>query len=164
MRKNAPDALFDLELKAYPGEHTCILGGNGSGKTTALCAAAGLRRIYDGKIKILGKNIERLGPESETSMDNWYSWGARYGVKFYKVEAGNTHFSNDNKGVLYNSTKTTLIAYPPASTETTFEIPSSVITVRHYAFDNISNLKTVTGGVNVESIGSVIRGSITRFP
>ena len=56
--KNAPDALFDLELKAYPGEHTCILGGNGSGKTTALCAAAGLRRIYDGKIKILGKNID----------------------------------------------------------------------------------------------------------
>ena len=117
-----------------------------------------------GDTLILGKNIERLGPESETSMDNWYSWGARYGVKFYKVEAGNTHFSNDNKGVLYNSTKTTLIAYPPASTETTFEIPSSVITVRHYAFDNISNLKTVTGGVNVESIGSVIRGSITRFP
>ena len=57
--KNAPDALFDLELKAYAGEHTCILGGNGSGKTTALCAAAGLRRIYDGKIKILGKNIDQ---------------------------------------------------------------------------------------------------------
>ncbi len=55
--KNAPDALFDLDLKVYPGAHTCILGGNGSGKTTALCAAAGLRRIYDGKIKILGKSI-----------------------------------------------------------------------------------------------------------
>lgn len=55
--KNLPDALFDFELKVFPGEHTCLLGGNGSGKTTALCAAAGLRKIYDGKIKVLGKNI-----------------------------------------------------------------------------------------------------------
>ena len=57
--RSAPDALFDLELKAYAGEHTCILGGNGSGKTTALCAAAGMRRIYDGKIKIFGKSIDQ---------------------------------------------------------------------------------------------------------
>ncbi len=55
--KNSPDILrgFDLSLKR--GEALCLLGGNGSGKSTALAVAAGLRKNYSGKIRILGKKL-----------------------------------------------------------------------------------------------------------
>lgn len=56
--RDLPDVLRGLSLKVYEGEIFCILGGNGSGKTTAFAAAAGLRKIYNGQIKIFGKKIK----------------------------------------------------------------------------------------------------------
>lgn len=53
--KNSPDVLSGLSLKIMSGELFCILGGNGSGKTTALSAAAGILRPYCGDIRIFGK-------------------------------------------------------------------------------------------------------------
>lgn len=53
--RNGKDILDDLSFSVYSGEHYCILGGNGSGKTTALSAAAGLLRPYSGNIIIYGK-------------------------------------------------------------------------------------------------------------
>ncbi len=53
-----PDILRGLDLTVYSGELFCILGGNGSGKTTALGAAAGLNRIYAGNIKVFGKKLK----------------------------------------------------------------------------------------------------------
>lgn len=108
---------------------------------------------------LLGKNLIQLGPISDTEYgSNWYSWGARTGIKFIKVAAGNTKFCNDENGVLYNSDKTTLIAYPSARVAATFEIPASVTTVRAYAFHNCKITK-VTGGDNVVRIGGVISGT-----
>lgn len=108
---------------------------------------------------LLGKNLIQLGPTSATEYgSNWYSWGARTGIKFIKVAAGNTKFCNDENGVLYNSDKTTLIAYPSARVAATFEIPASVTTVRAYAFHNCKITK-VTGGDNVVRIGGVISGT-----
>ena len=49
--KNLPDVLKGLSFKANYGEITAILGGNGTGKTTALSLAAGLYAPYRGKIK-----------------------------------------------------------------------------------------------------------------
>lgn len=57
--RNEPDVLKDLNLKIYRGEIFCILGGNGSGKSTALSAASGLLKIYSGKIKIFGREISK---------------------------------------------------------------------------------------------------------
>ena len=54
--RNGRDILCGLDLKIYERELFCILGGNGSGKTTALSAAAGLLRPYSGTIKVFGKN------------------------------------------------------------------------------------------------------------
>lgn len=48
--KDAPDVLRGVTLSAYPGELLCILGGNGTGKSTTLSVLAGLRRPYRGKI------------------------------------------------------------------------------------------------------------------
>ena len=56
--RDLPDVLHGLSFTVYEGETFCILGGNGTGKTTALAAAAGLRKIYNGRIKIFDKKIK----------------------------------------------------------------------------------------------------------
>ena len=56
--KELPDALKDLSFSVQKAEIFCILGGNGSGKTTALCAAAGLIKPYEGNIKVFGKKLK----------------------------------------------------------------------------------------------------------
>lgn len=51
------DALRGVSFTVYENEIFCILGGNGSGKTTALCAAAGLLKPYSGDIRVFGKRL-----------------------------------------------------------------------------------------------------------
>ncbi|MDR2646906.1 MAG: ATP-binding cassette domain-containing protein, partial [Oscillospiraceae bacterium] len=48
--KDAPDVLKGLNFTAYSGEITAILGGNGTGKTTALSLMLGLRKPQRGKV------------------------------------------------------------------------------------------------------------------
>lgn len=62
--RELPDILRGLDLTVYSGELFCILGGNGSGKTTALGAAAGLNRIYAGNIKVFGKKLKEYKNQS----------------------------------------------------------------------------------------------------
>ena len=47
--KESPDVLKGISLKAYPGELLCILGGNGTGKSTTLGILSGTRKPYRGK-------------------------------------------------------------------------------------------------------------------
>ncbi|MBQ9826930.1 MAG: ATP-binding cassette domain-containing protein [Firmicutes bacterium] len=51
------DVLRGTTLSVKQGEIFCILGGNGSGKTTCLGAAAGLNKPYSGTVKVFGKNV-----------------------------------------------------------------------------------------------------------
>lgn len=53
--RNAPDVLRHLDLTVYENEILCILGGNGSGKSTTLAAVAGLQKPYAGSIRIFGR-------------------------------------------------------------------------------------------------------------
>ncbi|MBQ6019985.1 MAG: leucine-rich repeat protein, partial [Clostridia bacterium] len=66
------------------------------------------------------------------------------GVEKYAVDPQNTSFKADSVGALYDFEKTELIAYPPASEKTVFELPSNVRTVRPDAFYGSGNLTAVT--------------------
>ena len=58
--KEMPDVVKNLSFKVYPGELFCILGGNGTGKTTALSLIAGIRRPYRGKIHLYGREVGKI--------------------------------------------------------------------------------------------------------
>ena len=61
--KDATDVLKGLSFKAYPGSIWAIMGGNGTGKTTALSLATGINRPYRGQVKLFGGDIARLSDE-----------------------------------------------------------------------------------------------------
>ncbi|MDR1158222.1 MAG: ATP-binding cassette domain-containing protein [Oscillospiraceae bacterium] len=50
--RDLPDVVKGLSFQAYPGEITALLGGNGTGKTTALSLMAHLYRPYRGQVRI----------------------------------------------------------------------------------------------------------------
>lgn len=51
--KDGPDVLKGLSFAVYPGELFAVLGGNGTGKTTALSVIGGLLAPYRGEVEIL---------------------------------------------------------------------------------------------------------------
>ena len=58
--KDAPDILKSLSLKAYHGELLCILGGNGTGKSTTLSVLSGVRKPYRGRFVCKAKYVSAL--------------------------------------------------------------------------------------------------------
>lgn len=55
--RELPDVLRETSLRLYRGELYCLLGGNGTGKTTVLNVIAGLNKAYRGSVRICGKPI-----------------------------------------------------------------------------------------------------------
>ena len=55
--KNEPDVVKGLSFTAHYGEITAILGGNGTGKTTALSLAARLCVPYRGRVTVNGEDV-----------------------------------------------------------------------------------------------------------
>jgi len=62
--RNLPDVVRDLNLTVYENEIFCILGGNGSGKTTTLGCAAGLLKPYSGTIRVFGRKLKEYKNQS----------------------------------------------------------------------------------------------------
>lgn len=58
--KKLPDTIKDLSLKVNKGEFYCLVGGNGTGKTTTLSIISGIQTPYRGKVLIDGKNIKKM--------------------------------------------------------------------------------------------------------
>ena len=58
--KELPDAVKGLDLVVNKGEIFCLLGGNGTGKSTMLSLISGLNTPYRGEIKIKGEKISKI--------------------------------------------------------------------------------------------------------
>jgi len=58
--KDTPDILKSVSMKAYPGQLLCILGGNGTGKSTTLSVLSGVRKPYRGKYTCKAKRVTAL--------------------------------------------------------------------------------------------------------
>ena len=58
--KDTPDILKSVSMKAYPGELLCILGGNGTGKSTTLGVLSGVRKPYRGKFNCKAGKVTAL--------------------------------------------------------------------------------------------------------
>lgn len=74
------------------------------------------------------------------------------GLEDIHVQPSNTSYS-DIDGVLYDSTGTTLIAYPEGKSETMYKIPEGVTKIADESFGYNSNLETV-----------IIPKSVVEFP
>ena len=62
--KDLLDVVKGVSFKAYSGEITAILGGNGTGKTSMLSLIPGINKPYRGKIKINGEEFDKI-PENK---------------------------------------------------------------------------------------------------
>lgn len=57
------DVLRGASLKLFPGRLVCLLGGNGTGKSTALSVAAGLLHPQRGTVRLFGRKIGSCKPD-----------------------------------------------------------------------------------------------------
>ncbi|MDD4646560.1 MAG: energy-coupling factor transporter ATPase [Bacteroidales bacterium] len=55
--KEEPDVIKGLSMEVAEGQLYCIVGGNGTGKTTALNILGGIRKPYRGQVLLKGKWI-----------------------------------------------------------------------------------------------------------
>ena len=69
-----------------------------------------------------------------------------------KVDTDNAKYTAEN-GVLFNKNKTEIISYPEGKTETTYEVPNSVIKIGDYAFWK-SSLTSIELSNSVTTIGN----------
>ena len=66
--KDSPDVLRGVTAQVPKGSLYAIVGGNGAGKSTTLKAICGICKPYRGKVKVLGKPVEKY--KSGSLFDN----------------------------------------------------------------------------------------------
>ena len=58
--KDGRDVVKDLSVQVHRGELFCMLGGNGTGKSTTMKLLCGIHKPYRGKIYLNGKDIRKI--------------------------------------------------------------------------------------------------------
>ncbi len=58
--KDLPDVLKGLTVEINQGELFCLVGGNGTGKTTALSVISGLNTPYRGDVWVSGQSVSKI--------------------------------------------------------------------------------------------------------
>jgi len=65
---NKAQALADIDLDIDRGEVVILTGPSGSGKTTLLTVIGALRRVEQGKVRVLGRDVRRLGHSGQVAL------------------------------------------------------------------------------------------------
>ncbi len=73
-------------------------------------------------------------------------------LKKIAVDKNNQYFCNDANGVLYTKDMKTIICYPDAKPNASYEIPSSVEVIADYVFSYATNIKTMVIPSNVKVV------------
>jgi branched-chain amino acid transport system ATP-binding protein len=60
--------LWGASMALEPGKLTCLVGGNGVGKTTLLRSVMGLTRPWHGKVVFDGRDVTRVPPYAKAEM------------------------------------------------------------------------------------------------
>ena len=93
-------------------------------------------------------------PDSVTSI-GYDAFENCIGLKEISVSPDNSDYSSQN-GILFNKDKTMLITYPCGKSETSYTVPSTVVTIREGAFRYCYNITSVT---IPDSVTNIYRGA-----
>ncbi|MGN1122376.1 MAG: ATP-binding cassette domain-containing protein, partial [Eubacteriales bacterium] len=66
--QNQPDVLKGLSFRVEKGQLYAIVGGNGTGKSTALSVISGVRSAYCGTVRLCGKTLPGLARTHEKTV------------------------------------------------------------------------------------------------
>ncbi|SEM51873.1 ABC transporter ATP-binding protein [Paenibacillus sp. OV219] len=58
--KNGPDIIKDLSFSVRKGQFYCLVGGNGTGKSTTMSMISGIHKPYRGKVLIEGRSLSSM--------------------------------------------------------------------------------------------------------
>jgi branched-chain amino acid transport system ATP-binding protein len=64
VRYSGLPVLHGLSLEVNQGETVCVLGANGAGKSTLIRAVMGTQRVFEGRIRFKGREIQSLRTEA----------------------------------------------------------------------------------------------------
>jgi putative ABC transport system ATP-binding protein len=62
------EILRGVDFSVEPGERVAVVGPSGSGKSTLIAIGAGLERPSKGKVRLLGKELSRLGEDGRARL------------------------------------------------------------------------------------------------
>ncbi len=119
---------------------------------TDYSVAEGVERIAENAFEN-GINLKTVSVPASV---NEIGYGAFYNCALENivVAQGNSDYSNDAYGVLFDKNKTYLVQYPINSNNEIYIIPDSVTAFENGAFANAENLKGITLSENIKSIES----------
>ena len=85
--KHKKNTLNDISFTLKEGESLCLLGPNGTGKSTLLKCLLGLNKISSGSILINGKNANKISIKEHASMMAYVSQSSdlTFPYKVYEV-------------------------------------------------------------------------------
>lgn len=70
------------------------------------------------------------------------------------VDPNNQYYTNDNNGVLFNKDSTTLVKYPTGRTNTSCEVPATIMTIASNAFSGNTRIQTIYFNENISVIAN----------
>ncbi len=65
--KEQPDIIKGLSMEVAAGKLYCVVGGNGTGKTTTLLLVSGILTPYRGKVLLKGKDVAKMNGKEKFS-------------------------------------------------------------------------------------------------